>query len=107
MRSSVGGRIPPAMDKRRRLTPRVEELLADRHGILPVWVRAPKSGVEYYCGLSRSKLYEEASKGNIRSVSIREPGQTKGSRLFHLASILKFIERCEERVGYSGKEEQV
>ena len=34
-------------------------------------------------------------KGLIRSVSIREPGRIKGVRLFHLASILAFIERCE------------
>jgi hypothetical protein len=34
-------------------------------------------------------------KGFIRSVSIREPGKINGVRLFHLASILNFIERCE------------
>ena len=28
-------------------------------------------------------------------VAIREPGRIKGVRLFHLASILAFIERCE------------
>jgi hypothetical protein len=31
--------------------------------------------------------------GHIRSVSIREPGQVKGTRLFELASILSYIER--------------
>jgi hypothetical protein len=31
----------------------------------------------------------------IRPVSIRESGRIKGVRLFHLASILGFIERCE------------
>ena len=30
-----------------------------------------------------------------QSLSIREPGKIKGVRLFHLASILAFIERCE------------
>jgi hypothetical protein len=29
------------------------------------------------------------------SVSIREPGRVKGVRLFHLASVFAFIERCE------------
>jgi hypothetical protein len=82
----------------RRLSPRVEELLDDRDGSLPVWVRAPKSGVEHYSGLSRSKLYEMAGKGNIRSASIREPGQTKGTRLFNLRSILEFIASCEVTV---------
>ena len=78
-----------------RLGPRAEEILADRHGGIPVWIRPPKRGVEFYTGMSRAKLYEGATKGHFRSVSIREPGQTKGTRLFHLGSILNFIERCE------------
>src|SRR5450631_1794695 len=69
--------------------------ISDREGNLPVWVRAPKFGHEFYSGCTRPKLYEWAAKGFIRSVSIREPGRIKGVRLFHLASILAFIERCE------------
>ena len=69
--------------------------MAEREGTLPVWVRAPKRGHEFYSGCSRPKLYEWAGKNYIRSVSIREPGRIKGVRLFHLASILAFIERCE------------
>jgi hypothetical protein len=73
----------------------VNELLGDREGGLPVWIRSPKNGLDFYTGFSRSKLYELADKRHIRSVSIREPGQVKGSRLFNLASILAYIERCE------------
>ena len=73
---------------------RVARFMAERSGDLPVWVRAPKQGHEFYSGCSRAKLYEWASKGFIRSVAIREPGRIKGIRLFHLASILAFIERC-------------
>ena len=79
----------------KRLSPRASELLADQYRGFPVWVRAPKQGVEFYCGLSRSKLYEGTAKRHFRSVSIREPGQTKGTRLFHLGSILEYIDRCE------------
>lgn len=75
--------------------PRAAQLAAERDGNLPVWVRAPKYGHEFFSGCSRAKLYEWAGKGFIRSVSIREPGRIKGVRLFHLASILSFIERCE------------
>jgi hypothetical protein len=71
------------------------QLIAERDCNLPVWVRAPKRGHEFYSGCTRPKLYEWAGKGYIRSVSIREPGRIKGVRLFHLASILAFIERCE------------
>jgi hypothetical protein len=70
-------------------------MVGERDGDLPVWIRAPKRGYEFYSGCSRPKLYEWATKGFIRSVSIREPGRIKGVRLFHLASILAFIERCE------------
>jgi hypothetical protein len=36
-------------------------------------------------------------KGHFRSVSIRAPGQVKGTRLFHLQSILDFISKCEQQ----------
>jgi hypothetical protein len=74
---------------------RAAQFISEREGNLPVWVRAPKHGHEFYSGCTRPKLYEWAGKGFIRSVSIREPGRIKGVRLFHLASILAFIERCE------------
>jgi hypothetical protein len=84
----LAGESPPT----RKLSPRAADLLADRQGPLPVWIRAPKFGPEYFTGFTRAKLYQEAAKGNIRSVSIRDPGQVKGVRLFHLQSILDFIE---------------
>ena len=74
---------------------RAAQFISERDGNLPVWVRAPKHGNEFYSGCSRPKLYEWAAKGFIRSVSIREPGRIKGVRLFHLASIFAFYERCE------------
>jgi hypothetical protein len=90
----VGG---TSTTKTTRLSPRAAELLTDRENALPVWVRAPKNNsVEHYSGFARSKLYELAGKKAIRSVSIREPGQVKGTRLFHLSSILTYIEKCEQ-----------
>ena len=71
------------------------ELLSERDRTLPVWIRSPKAGTEQFTGLSRAKLYELAADKKIRSVSIRAPGQIKGTRLFHLGSIFDFIERCE------------
>jgi hypothetical protein len=61
----------------------------------PVWIRPPKVGIDFHCGFSRSKLYELEALGHIRGVSIREPGRVKGTKLFHLQSILDFIEQCE------------
>ena len=86
----------------RRLA-RLETLLAERHEGLPVWIRAPKSGSEHFSGISRSKLYEGAQLGHWRSVSLREPGQIKGTRLFHLGSILEAIARQEAAAEGSAK----
>ena len=81
--------------KTRPVPAKAQELLNDQSAGLPVWIRPPKQGVEFYCGFSRAKLYEGAGKGHFRSVSIREPGQVKGTRLFNLQSILDFIAKCE------------
>lgn len=83
----------------RPLSPKAGELLKEQSAGLPVWIRSPKQGVEFYSGFSRAKLYEGAGKGYFRSVSIRQPGQVKGTRLFHLQSILDFIARCEKEAG--------
>jgi hypothetical protein len=72
--------------------PLMSEKSKHERGGLPLWIRAPAKGPEYYTGFSRSKLYELVRDGKIRSVSIREPGQEKGTRLFELKSILAFID---------------
>jgi hypothetical protein len=84
------------------LSAKARELLNDQSNGLPVWIRSPKHGVEFYSGFSRSKLYEGAGKGHFRSVSIREPGQVKGTRIFHLQSILDYIEKCERDAAKEG-----
>lgn len=100
--STLGGNAPTkagpaelAKSSTERRLARLETLLAERHEGLPVWIRAPKSGSEHFTGLSRSKLYEGAQLKHWRSVSLREPGQVKGTRLFHLGSVLEAIARQE------------
>ena len=88
--------------KRNNAAARVEALLNDRVGPIPIWIRAPKAGPEIYSGLTRSFLYQLAAQGVIRTVSIREPGKERGCRLFHLQSILVFISR-HEIVAQEGK----
>jgi hypothetical protein len=56
----------------------------------PVWIRIPKA-IQLF-GISRSKLYMLAGSGKIRSVSLKEPGQTKATRLFNADSINSYIE---------------
>jgi len=72
---------------------RATELLAMRQRGLPEWIRSPKTGKqEHYTGLTRPTLYRLAGDGKIRSTSLREPGMAFGTRLFHLPSILAYIE---------------
>ncbi len=42
-------------------------------------------------GLTRSYLYQLASRGNIRSVSLKERGRLHGKRLFDVQSIRDFL----------------
>ena len=82
-------------EPKQRLTERARELLKRTDGAMPVWIRPPITGMDFWCGLTRAKLYVLAAQGNIRSVSLREPGQIRGCRLFHLKSIFDYFERCE------------
>lgn len=87
---------PAVKQPSRRLSPGAQELLAEQHAGRPVWIRPPKIGQEFYSGLTRAKLYQLATEGRIKTASLREPGMTKGTRLFHLASILAYLETCVE-----------
>jgi len=58
--------------------------------IKPVWIRLPEV-VRLY-GLSRTKAMQLSQAGKIQSVSLREQGMTKATRLFNVASLEAFIE---------------
>ncbi len=56
----------------------------------PAWLRIPQA---IQCsGISRSKLYELIRENRIRSASLRDPGQTKATRLISRESLLAYIE---------------
>jgi hypothetical protein len=94
---SIGGSESAAQQNNTRPIPeKVREFLNTQQNGKPEWIRPPKQGVEFYCGFSRARLYQGAKDGDFRSVSIRKPGQTKGTRLFHLQSILDFIANFEQ-----------
>jgi hypothetical protein len=84
-------------ENKKTVIPPAVELLAERNGGQPIWVRAPRGGGPCpWSGLSRSTLYALASEGRIRTASIRAPGSLRGVRLFHLPSIMALIEASEE-----------
>ena len=71
---------------------------AGSHDSIREFIRLPKNGTCPFSGLSRSKLYELISpnEGNnykppVKSVSLRKPGQTKGTRLIVLQSLLEYL----------------
>jgi hypothetical protein len=94
--NSAPASSPAALVHKTRLSPSAKELLQDQSNGRPVWIRSPKQGVEFYTGFSRARLYQGAADGEFRSVSIRKPGMVKGTRLFHLQSLLDFIAKGEQ-----------
>jgi len=64
----------------------------------PEFIRLPKRGQCPITGLTRSKLYDLISpnEGNgfkppVKSLSLRKSGQTKGTRLIVLQSLLDYL----------------
>ena len=55
----------------------------------PVWIRLPQVTGCY--GISRSKAYQLANEGKVESVSLREEGQIKGTKLFNVESLEAYI----------------
>ena len=64
-----------------------------RHG--GEWVRLPKPG-ELLCGMTRSYLHRLAANGTIRSLTVCQPGKTRGVRLLYLPSIHGLLDYLDE-----------
>jgi hypothetical protein len=78
--------------------PGMESELASHGGCYPEFIRLPIKGLCPITGLSRSKIYElilpsESNnyKPPVKSVSLRKPGQIKGTRLIVLQSLLDYL----------------
>ena len=64
----------------------------------PEFIRLPKLGLCPFSGLSRSKIYtlilpheDNDFRPPVRSLSLRKPGQIKGTRLVVLESLLAYL----------------
>ena len=68
-------------------TERIEP--ADTSQTLPEFVRV--NDVKRILGVKRGILYRWMKDGKIKSVCIREVGNTQGIRLIHLASVRNYI----------------
>lgn len=58
--------------------------------IKPEWLRLPQATSIF--GIGRTKLYELIGSGKIKTVSMRERGQTRGTRLISYDSLAAYIE---------------
>lgn len=58
----------------------------------PEWIRMPKPGSNcVWTGLGRSYLYQLATSGKIRTISLRQKGKVRGVRLINLDSVLSYL----------------
>ena len=51
-------------------------------------------GVNELFGLLRSTAYHLYGEGLIESVSLKQPGEKRGKRLFNVASIRQYLNSC-------------
>ena len=58
--------------------------------IKPEWLRIQQASALF--GIGRTKLYELIGAGKIKTVSMRERGQTRGTRLISYDSLSEFLE---------------
>ncbi len=56
----------------------------------PEWLRIQQASALF--GVGRTKLYELIGSGRIKTVSMRERGQTRGTRLISYDSLSEYLE---------------
>jgi hypothetical protein len=56
------------------------------------WIKAPVRGYCPETGLTRAAFYQLAMAGKIKTACLRKPGAIRGCRLFHVGSILEFLD---------------
>ncbi len=69
---------------------------ANLRGYPDRWVKAPVRGYCPETGLTRAAFYQLADLGKIKTACIRQPGAIRGNRLFHLGSVLAFLDATAE-----------
>lgn len=61
----------------------------------PEWLRISQATQTF--GIGRTKLYELIAKNRVKSVSIRERGQVKGTRLISFDSLNDYLESLVDK----------
>lgn len=83
--------MTPLLQKNRNETPAA---------LLPEWIRLPRPGEsEPRTGLSRSVLFRLCSENKVKSISLRDTGKKRGTRLVSLPSLLSYLSSLAEKQG--------
>lgn len=62
----------------------------------PEWTRLPAPRKrDDLTGLSRSSMNEAIERGDIRSITVRQPGATRGIKLINVASVRGWLARLD------------
>ena len=61
----------------------------------PEWLRIP-TAIKIF-GISRTKLYELIGQRKVKSVSLRERGQIRGTRLISYDSMMEYLDQLAEQ----------
>jgi hypothetical protein len=61
-------------------------------------------GLRSMFGIKRSLAYELLNAGEIRGVSLRREGRSRGKRLFDVASVCEYLHSCSGFEAYRIKE---
>ncbi|MCB1098503.1 MAG: helix-turn-helix domain-containing protein [Verrucomicrobiae bacterium] len=72
-----------------------QEAIDQDHEVRPEWLRIPEAIKRF--GMSRTKLYELISEGDIRSVSLRKRGQIRGTRLISYDSMCDYLNELADQ----------
>lgn len=69
---------------------------AKHDGTEPEWMRLPAPRARCrLTGLSRTGLNEAIERGEIRAITIRQPGATRGVKLVNVASVRTWLTRLD------------
>ncbi len=72
-----------------------QEDLEQEQEARPEWLRIPEAIKRF--GISRTKLYELISDGDIKSVSLRKRGQVRGTRLISYDSMCDYLNNLADQ----------
>ena len=71
--------------------------------LLPEWMRLPAPGSrDPMTGLSRTSLNEAVDRRDIKSITVRQPGATRGIKLLHVGSVRAWLSRLDTEQNPAG-----